>query len=160
MYEQQVIDLVKSEIAFVGTVEDNRPHVRPMYPYIDKDGHIWLFNSCETRQFSEIEKNPRVELCVYGKNGELVNIYGRLHAQLGIQKELAVQKEIIFREVPALQKYFTGPDDPKLVYYRLGIHEIRYVQDHHTATTRVNLPQEYDPDIEMALCQGGFCLVE
>ena len=42
MYEQEVIQLLKSETAYLGNMDDNQhPRVRPMRAYVDKEGRIW-----------------------------------------------------------------------------------------------------------------------
>ena len=44
MYEQEVIQLLKSETAYMGNVDDNQqPRVRPMRAYVDKEGRRWRF---------------------------------------------------------------------------------------------------------------------
>ena len=38
MYEQEVIQLLKSETAYLGNMDDNQhPRVRPMRAYVDKE---------------------------------------------------------------------------------------------------------------------------
>ncbi|MDR3563092.1 MAG: pyridoxamine 5'-phosphate oxidase family protein [Negativicutes bacterium] len=153
MYEQEVINLVKNNTAFMGTVDGHRPRVRPMKPYVDEAGHIWLISAAKTKKVAEIEENPRVELCVQGQ-GEFVQIFGRLKP---VKPEAELLKTI-FAALPAMTNYFSGPDDPNVVIYRMTVHEVFYANQQHVLTTNVNLDTEPDWDREVSLCPGGFCL--
>ena len=64
MYEQEVLNLLKTETVFLGSLDGNQPRVRPMKLYVDKEGHIWLFSPFETRKVVEMKNNPRIEICV------------------------------------------------------------------------------------------------
>ena len=62
-------------------------------------------------------------------------------------------------EIPDMKHYFKEGEEDKIVIYRLAVHEIRYMRADCELTTRVNLPMEHNPDIDLAMCQGGFCLM-
>jgi uncharacterized pyridoxamine 5'-phosphate oxidase family protein len=161
MYEQDVIQLIKSETAFLGSYDGSRPRVRPMKPYIDSDGRIWLFSRFDTRKVAELEQYPRVELCVLGKAGEILTVVGRVKDETrpGSSTYKAL-KDMMFGELPEMRKQFPDNDATALVIYRMVVHEVRYVKADYELVTRVNLPMEQDPDIDLAMCQGGFCLLE
>ncbi|MDF2930490.1 MAG: Pyridoxamine 5-phosphate oxidase like [Anaerospora sp.] len=160
MYEKEVIDLVRSGIAFMGSVDDNRPRVRPMKPYIDGDGHIWLFSRYDSQKISALQTNPRVELCLMGKDQEVLSIYGRLKDDTKPGSPVfRALRDLMVAEIPDMKYYFADKDENSLVIYRLVVHEIRYMRPDCQLTTRVNLPMEHDPDIDLAMCQGGFCLM-
>ncbi|MDR3565873.1 MAG: pyridoxamine 5'-phosphate oxidase family protein [Negativicutes bacterium] len=160
MYEQEVLHLVKSELAFMGTVDDNRPKVRPMKPYIDREGHIWLFSRFDSKKVSEMEINPRVELCFVGQNQEVLNLYGRIKDETKPgSATFRALRDMMFAEIPEMKNYFSDQDLNSLIIYRLIVHEIRYWRPSGEFTTRVNLPMEQNPDVELNMCQGGFCLM-
>ena len=160
MYEQEVLHLVKSELAFMGTVDDNRPKVRPMKPYIDREGHIWLFSRFDSKKVSEMEINPRVELCFVGQNQEVLNLYGRIKDETKPgSATFRALRDMMFAEIPEMKNYFSYQDHNSLIIYRLIVHEIRYWRPSGEFTTRVNLPMEQNPDVELNMCQGGFCLM-
>ena len=161
MYEQDVIQLIKSETAFLGSYDGSRPRVRPMKPYIDSEGRIWLFSRFDTRKVAELAQYPRVELCVLGKSGEILTLVGRVKDETrpGSAAYKAL-KDMMFGELPEMRKEFPDNDATALVIYRLVVHEVRFVKADYELVTRVNLPMEQDPDIDLAMCQGGFCLLE
>jgi general stress protein 26 len=159
MYENEVISLIKSGVGFMGTVEDNRPHVRPMRPYIDNEGHIWLFSRYDSRKVAELDQNPRVELCFVGPESEVLTIYGRISNETKHSNPVyRVVRDLMFAEIPEMKEYFSENDETSVTIYRFIVHEIRYMRANKELTTRVNLPMAQDPDIELAMCQGGFCL--
>lgn len=161
MYESEVIDIIKSEVAFMGTIDENRPHVRPMKPYIDHEGHIWLFSRYDSRKVSDLLKNPRIELCFLDKKQQVLNIYGRLKDETKAgSPTFQVIRDIMLHDMPEMKHYFKDEDKDSLVIYRLIVHEVRFMKADCEVTTRVNLPMEHDPDTELSMCQGGFCLVE
>ncbi|MDR3592620.1 MAG: pyridoxamine 5'-phosphate oxidase family protein [Negativicutes bacterium] len=160
MYEQEVLQLVKANLAYMGTVDGNRPRVRPMKPYIDREGHIWLFSRFDTRKVAELENNPRVELCFVGQEQEVLTLYGRVKddTKHGSPTFRAL-RDMMFAEIPEMKNFFSEQDLNSLIIYRFVLHEIRYWRPSGEFTTRVNLPMKQDPDIELNLCQGGFCLM-
>lgn len=161
MYEQEVISLVRSQTAFMGTVDGNRPRVRPMKPFIDRQGHIWLFSRYDSHKVSQIQANPRVELCFLGPQQEVLTVYGRLKDDTKPgTPTFRVLRDLMLAEIPDMKQYFAEGKEDSLLVYRLAVHEIRYTRPDCELTTRINLPMEHDPDIDLAMCQGGFCLVE
>ena len=160
MYEQEVLDLLKSEVAFMGTVDDFRPRVRPMKPYVDRDGHIWLFSRFDSKKVAELSQNPRIELCVVGPEQQVINLYGRVKdvTKPG-SAEFRVFRDIMIVDMPEMKHYFAEKKVDDLIIYRFVVHEVRYMRENCELTTRVNLPMEQDPDVELSMCQGGFCLM-
>ena len=159
MYEKEVINLIKTEVAFMGTIDENRPRVRPMKPYIDYEGHIWLFSRYDSKKVSDLLQNPRTELCFLGKEQQVLTIYGRIKDETKPgSPAFQVLRDIMLNEIPEMKHYFEAENQDSLIIYRLIVHEIHYTKPNCEVTSRINLPMEYNPDIEMAVCQGGFCL--
>ena len=48
----------------------------------------------------------------------------------------------------------------KRALFRVVVYEVRYVRANQELVTRINIPMEQNPDVELDLCQGGFCLLE
>lgn len=160
MYESEVIELVRLKVGFLGTVDENRPRVRPMKPYIDTEGRIWLFSRYDTKKVAELQQNPRIELCILGDHQEVLTIYGRVKDMTKPgDPTFRVRRDLMFADVPEMKHYIAEGNADSLVIYRLLVHEIRYMRSDCELTTRVNLPMEHDPDGELHLCQGGFCLL-
>lgn len=160
MYEQEVIQIVRTNTAFMGSVDGNRPRVRPMKPFIDREGRIWLFSRYDSHKVAQIEENPRVELCFMTPSQEVLTIYGRLKDDTKPgTPTFRVLRDLMIAEIPDMKHYFKEGEEDKIVIYRLAVHEIRYMRSDCELTTRVNLPMEHNPDIDLAMCQGGFCLM-
>ena len=160
MYETEVIDLIRSKVGFMGTVDDNRPRVRPMKPYIDRTGAIWLFSRFDSKKTAELQQNPRVELCFLGDNQEVLTVYGRLKdITRPADPAFRVFRDMMYVDMPEMKHYIAGSDINSLIIYRMIVHEIRYMRQDCEVSTRINLPMEHDPDVELSLCQGGFCLL-
>lgn len=159
MYEQEVLNLLKNETVFLGNIDGNQPKVRPMKPYVDREGHIWLFSPYETRKVVELKNNPRIEICVVGKNNEVLTLSGRVRDETRPGSSLfRATLDMMYAEMPEMKKYFPERDTTSLVLFRVVVHELRYMRADHQLTTRVNIPMEQDPDVELTMCQGGFCL--
>ena len=159
MYESEVINLIKSEIAFMGTIDDNRPRVRPMKPYIDNEGHIWLFSRYDSKKVADLLQNPRIELCFLGKEQQVLSIYGRIKDETKFgSPAFQVLRDMMLHDIPEMEHYFKENNQDSLIIYRVIVHEVRYTKPDCELTTRVNLPMEHDPDVDLAMCQGGFCL--
>lgn len=160
MFESEVISLVRSKVGFMGTVDENRPRVRPMKPWIDREGHIWLFSRYDAKKVAELQQNPRIELCFVGDDQEVLTVYGRANdITRPADPAFRVLRDMMFVDLPDMKMYITNSDINSIIIYRLIVHEIRYMRPDCEVTTRVNLPMEHDPEVELALCQGGFCLL-
>ena len=161
MYEQDVLNLLKTETAYMGNIDGNQPRVRPMKAYVDREGHIWLFSPFDTRKVTELKNNPRIELCVLGKNYEVLTLTGRVRDETRPGSPLfRAMLDMMYAEMPEMKKTFPERDTTALVLYRVVVHEVRYMRQNHEMVTRVNIPMEQNPDVELAMCQGGFCLLE
>ena len=161
MYEQEVLSLLKTETAFLASIDGAQPRVRPMKPWVDPEGHIWLFSRFDTKKVAEFKANPRVEMCVVGKNQEMLTITGRLRDETRPGSPVfRATLDLMYGSTPEMKMYFPEKDTTGLVLYRLLVHEVRYMRTDCKLVTRVNLLMEQNPDVDLALCQGGFCLVE
>jgi general stress protein 26 len=161
MFEQEVLDLVRTETAFLGNIDGDQPRVRPMKPYVDREGHIWLFSPYATHKVDELKKNPRIELCVVGKNDDMLTLTGRVKDETRPGSPLfRATLDLMYAEMPEMRKYFPERDTTSLVLFRVIVHEVRYVRQGHQLVTRVNIPMEQSPEVELEMCQGGFCLLQ
>ncbi len=161
MYEQEVIHLLKTETAFLGSIDGSQPRVRPMKPWVDREGHIWLFSRFDTKKVAEFKANPRIELCIAGKNKEVLTLSGRLREETRPGSSIfRATLDLMYAETPEMKRFFPENDTTSLVLYRVVVYEIRFMRVGYQLATRINLPMEQNPDVELAFCQGGFCLVE
>ena len=160
MYEKEVLDLLKAETAFMGSIGGERPRVRPMKPYVDGEGHIWLFSPYDTNKVNELKNNPRIELCVLGKSNEVLTLSGRVRDETRPGSSLfRATLDMMYAELPEMRKHFPERDTTALVLYRVVVHEVHYMRADGNLATRINIPMEQNPDVDLAMCQGGFCLL-
>ena len=161
MYEQEVLNLLKNETAYLGNIDGNHPRVRPMKTYVDREGRIWLFSPFDTRKVTELKNNPLIELCVVGKNDEVLTLSGRVRDETRPGSSVyRAMLDMMYADMPEMKKRFPERDTTSLVLFRVVVHEVRYVRANQELVTRVNIPMEQNPDVELAMCQGGFCLLE
>jgi len=125
MDQWEIFSIMKNRVVFMGTVEGNRPHVRPMRPYIDEANNIWLISHVDTQKIKEIEANNRVELCTLGDDNEVLRIIGQLEPEDQVGSLVLVNiKNKMFISMPQLQEFFTGPEDSSIAIYHLKVDEI------------------------------------
>ena len=161
MYEQEVLTLLKTKTAYVGSIDGNQPRVRPMKAYVDREGHIWLFSPFNTRKVAEWKANPRIELCLTGKNDEVLTLSGKVRDETRPASSVyRATMDMIYAEMPEMKKSFPDRDTTSVVLFRVVVYEVRYVRANQELVTRINIPMEQNPDVELDLCQGGFCLLE
>ena len=68
--------------------------------------------------------------------------------------------DMIYAEMPEMKKSFPDRDTTSVGLFRVVVYEVRYVRANQELVTRINIPMEQNPDVELDLCQGGFCLLE
>jgi len=125
MNQREIFEIMKNKFIFMGTVEGDRPHVRPMKPYIDDENNIWLISHVETKKIKEIEANNRVELCTLGDENEVLRIAGQLEPEANFSRNVIEDiKNKMFVSMPQLQEFFTGSEDPNIAIYHLRVSEI------------------------------------
>ena len=139
MDQREIVDIMKNRFVFMGTVEENRPHVRPMKPYIDDENNIWLMSHVDTKKIKELEGNNRVELCTLGDNNEVLRIAGQLEAEDRFNGNVLTDiKNKMFISIPQLQQFFKGPEDPSIAIYRLKVDEIIFRHEANEVKTELN----------------------
>ena len=160
MFEQDVINLVKNNTAYVATVDGVIPRIRPMTPYVDDDGGIWFASNKSAKKVHEIKANPRVTIFVPGENHE-VSLYGRLSEH---PEDKAVIAAMLAAK-PELSYYISGTDGAEFDLLKFSVYSIVYVtdcnsKDMKTYTSGINIAVEQDPDNadNLVLRENGFNL--
>lgn len=119
MFSPQITAILKKQLFFLGTTYEDTPRVRPMRPFLDDSGNIWLISYKGTEKNKEIELNNKVELCTVDNNDVL-----RLQGTLLQEKDMSLQeiKEIrqqIFDNLPHVKEIFKDASDSNMVVYKL-----------------------------------------
>jgi uncharacterized pyridoxamine 5'-phosphate oxidase family protein len=132
MNKEEAIDIVRDAgFGFFATVEGNKPHVRPMMPYLSDDGELLLALLGRSRTIPQIKSNPNVEICFVDRKMWYCRVSGTAVISSDISK-----KKIVFENVPMLRQYFAGAEDPN---YHLAVIKIESVE---AMTPHSRLPEE------------------
>jgi pyridoxamine 5'-phosphate oxidase len=91
MDKKEILDFItKNPIAYMATVDGNKPHVRAMGTYrADENGIIFSMQSPKD-VYKQLIKNPETELCYYA-NGIQIRVSGRMQQVT----DMALKKEIV-----------------------------------------------------------------
>jgi general stress protein 26 len=108
----------------LATVDGNRPRVRPVSPVRTEGFTIYVANLRGYHKTSEIEANPRVELCYLSPEHDQVRLTGIAE----IVTDLALLQEI-WRANPLLRHYLGTPDNPELIVYRIRPERVRFMRE-------------------------------
>ena len=122
MFDERILTILREKVFYMGTTCDNVPRVRPMRPFVDDEGNIWLISHKDTEKTREIEINNKVEICTLSDNNDLL----RLQGQLIPGKDLAagdtekVRGQIIAK-LPGIKDFFGDAGDANMTIYKLVV---------------------------------------
>jgi uncharacterized pyridoxamine 5'-phosphate oxidase family protein len=109
--------LKKSGPQYFSTVGlDGRPKVRPFQYMLEKEGRLYFCTSNKKNVFSEIRKNPWVEICTMGENFSWIRLSGKVRFADDRDIKAAIQdsNELV-------KSLYKTPDNPDF--------EIFYLED-------------------------------
>ena len=135
MTRDEAIDIVRDAgFGFFATVEGNKPHVRPMMPYLSEEGELLLALLGRSRTIPQIKANPNVEICFVDRK----MWYCRVAGTAAISDDL-VKKQVVFENVPMLRQYFAGPEDPNYHLAVIVITSIEAMTPHGRVPEQISL---------------------
>lgn len=104
-----VVDfLVKSQIQYLATVGlDGKPKVRPFQFMLEDSGKLYFCTSNEKKVYSEMQKQPFIELCASGKNFSWL----RLNGKVVFIQDFAI-KEKVLESSPLVRSIYKTADNP------------------------------------------------
>ncbi|MCK4432353.1 MAG: pyridoxamine 5'-phosphate oxidase family protein [Methanomicrobia archaeon] len=109
---------------FLATVEDDQPRVRPVtLIYFDKK--FWITTGTEDAKIKQIQKNPKIELCLYLQEGDK-ECYVRVAGMAKIIKDRET-KETIARHCDFFSKHWEDVDDPNYTLIEIRPIEVEYL---------------------------------
>lgn len=125
MLDSKIIAILKKHILFLGTSHENVPKVRPMRPFVDEAGDIWLISYKDTEKTKEIELNNNVELCAVDDSNNVLRLQGRLlqEKHIGLEEAQKVRRDI-FEELSGVKEFFGESADPNMTVYKLVVENI------------------------------------
>jgi len=117
--------ILKTHILFLGTSHENVPRVRPMRPFVDETGNIWLISYKDTEKTKEIELNNKVELCTVDDDNNVLRLQGRLLEEKNIAlEEMEKVRRQIVDGLSGVKEFFGEATDPNMIVYKLDVDNI------------------------------------
>jgi uncharacterized pyridoxamine 5'-phosphate oxidase family protein len=114
----------EAKFPFLATMDGDQPRVRPMSPVRTDGFTVYLANLRSYGKTSEIEANPKIELCYMSGDHDQVRI-------TGVAEPVADQALLheIWEGNPLLRKYLGTPDNPELIVYRVAPERVRFMRE-------------------------------
>ena len=126
MTKEEAIDLIRDAgFGLLATVEDNKPKVRPMMPYLTDDNEILVALLGRSRTINEVKKNPQVEICFVDRKMWYCRVSGK--AKISDDE---TKKAILWDNIPMLKQYFGGISDPNFVLLTMDIDSAEAMTPH------------------------------
>jgi uncharacterized pyridoxamine 5'-phosphate oxidase family protein len=124
LIEQALAVIQADRLPYLATVEGDQPRLRPIAP-VKTDGFIvYIANLRTYGKTSEIEANPRVELCYLDGHHDQVRITG-----LAEVVSDAKIKQTVWDHNPHIHKYMVDPTNPDFVLYRVVPTRVRFMKE-------------------------------
>lgn len=126
----------------LATIDGDQPRVRPVSPVRTDGFTIYVANLRFYHKTSEIEANPKVELCYLDPDHNQV----RITAIAEIVSDRALL-QAIWDANPLMRQYLGSLDNPQLIVYRMTPRQVRYMQEWALEYSNVPiLPDDLPPD--------------
>lgn len=108
-----VEELKKVKIFYIATVEGDQPRVRPFSSIAEFEGHAYLCTGKHKEIYSQISKNPKIELSGMYDGGTWL----RVSATLELDERVEAQEAVLNDPTGPSQLY--KPNDGRFVVYKL-----------------------------------------
>ena len=108
-----VEELKKVKIFYIATVEDDQPRVRPFSSIAEFEGNAYLCTGKHKEIYSQISKNPKIELSGMYDGGTWL----RVSATLELDERIEAQEAVLNDPTGPSQLY--KPNDGRFVVYKL-----------------------------------------
>ena len=109
--EEVMSFLKEAGVYYLGTIEDNKPRVRPFGTVDIFENHLYIQTGKNKDVFKQIEKNNNVEICAF-KDGKWIRISGNL-----IIDDRKEAKKHMLDNYPNLRGMYDENDDNTIVLY-------------------------------------------
>ena len=120
---QRALELVKKvRFPMLATIDGDQPRLRPVSPVRTEGFTVYIANLKSYSKTSEIQANPKVELCYMDEDHNQVRITG--NAEVVKNRELL---EEIWSTNRLLQHYLGTVDNPQLIVYKINPVRVRYM---------------------------------
>ena len=119
-FEDCIQFMEKNPTCFFGTVEAERPHVRPMTVWlVDKSG-IYFYTSTIKPLASQILANPNVEIAFHqpGISPEKDTVL-RIEGRIEVSKDMNI-REMLWEKYPWLNEIGAPAEAPTVIVFRIS----------------------------------------
>jgi len=122
---QQALAVIRADrLPYLATVEGDQPRLRPITP-VKVDGFtIYVANLRAYGKTTEIESNPRVELCYLDGHHDQVRITG-----LAEVVDDPALKEEVWTTNPHIRKFMMSVENPDFIIYRVVPTRVRFMKE-------------------------------
>jgi uncharacterized pyridoxamine 5'-phosphate oxidase family protein len=124
--QKEVWQLLKpNQCVYLATAEGDQSRVRPM-TLLDIEEKLWIATGRRSAKARQMLRNPNVEFCL-----PLTETCGTGYLRVaGVASAEAdpVARKRIGDQIPFLREYWTGPDDPNFILFRITCVEIEYLK--------------------------------
>lgn len=121
----QALTVIQSDrLPYLATVEGDQPRLRPIAPVKTEEFTVYIANLRAYGKTSEIEANPRVELCYLDGHHDQVRITGT--AEVVTDAKL---KQEIWDSSPHIHKYMAEVNNPDFILYRVVPTRVRFMKE-------------------------------
>ena len=122
---QLALDVIsRDRFPYLATIDKDQPRLRPVSPVRTDGFTVYVANLRSYHKTSEIEANPKVELCYLDEAHDQVRITGT--AEIVRDRELL---EEIWNSNPLLRQYLGSIDNPQLIVYCIQPKQVRFMRE-------------------------------
>jgi len=115
--------LNKSELMFLATCTDGKPHVRCMAMIYFEDS-IWCCSKSNRIKVQEVRQNDSIEICILTEGEkDLGSIRGNGKALIVTEPKI---REKLSEKIPFFESYWQSPSDDDFTLFKLEINEFMF----------------------------------
>lgn len=112
----------KAKFPMLATMDGDQPRLRPVSPVRVDGFKVYIANLKSYQKTTQIQANPKVELCYLDSDHNQVRITGLAE----VVKDRPLLEEI-WRKNRLLEHYLGSIDNPELIVYRIVPNKVTYM---------------------------------
>jgi uncharacterized pyridoxamine 5'-phosphate oxidase family protein len=112
-------------IVYFATLFDDQPRVRPI-TMVPLDDELWILTGTKDAKMKELEKNPKIEVCLPVKKEEHTGS-ARFSGHAVVIKDKETKKNIAAR-VDYFKEFWETPEDPNFTLLKMKFNEVEYMR--------------------------------
>jgi general stress protein 26 len=122
---EQALEVIRADrLPYLATVKGDQPRLRPIAPVKTEGFTVYVVNLRSYGKTTEIEANPRVELCYLDGHHDQVRITGLAEVVTD-----PATKEEIWNSNPHIRKYLISVDHSDFILYRITPTRVRFMKE-------------------------------